>query len=571
MRSKSRQALGEIWERVIGLALCACMVSCALAPATLPESGVDEALASIDANDMLRHIRVLASDDFEGRAPGTPGEQLTVDYLIGEFKRLGLKPGNPDGTYVQKVPFVATRSRNELSFAVRGQRAELSEPADFWAASAWQVPEVNVNDSALVFVGYGVVAPEYGWDDYKDVDVRGKTVVMLPNDPQVPDPVNPSKLDDSLFKGRAVTFYSQSDHKRQVAKQRGAVGRLTIFEPGMFGVPTWKDRTSVSGLEQFDTREADKKLGELSVGGEISPEVAQQLFAACGLDLAMLRKAALSKDFRPVALDAAATFRLRRTSREIDSRNVVALIEGGDPKLKNEVVVYTAHWDHFGRNEALQGDQIFNGALDNASGVAAMLEVAKAFMRLKVPPKRSILFIATTGEEAGLLGAKYYAAHPLFPLKSTLANLNIDIINVYGPTRDIGIIGIDKSTVGDLLVTLAEQHGRVAKGDLLPELGLFYRADHKEFAAAGVPSVWMRRGVDFIGKPEDFSRTEIAKYLANHYHKVSDEVRPDWDLSGAVEDYRLYFRLGHAIAQAGKFPEWKPGDEFKAKRDEMLK
>ena len=530
-----------------------------------------QALASVNAGDMLRHITVLASDEFEGRGPGTRGEELTVNYLIGEFKRLGLKPGNPDGTYVQEVPFIGAKAKVALSISVGGKTIDLKEPDDFWVRSSlWQVPEVNIENSPLVFVGYGVVAPEYGWDDFKGVDVKGKTLITLPNDPQLPDPNDPGKLDEAMFKGKAVTFYATSDYKREVAKQRGAAGRLTIFEPGMFGTPTWKDRVSTYGHEEFDTQEADKKLKDVGASGELHPDVAQRIFAASGLDLASLKKVALSKDFKPVALDATATFKIKQTLREVKSRNVVALVEGSDPRLKNQYVIYTAHWDHFGRDETLQGDQIFNGARDNASGVAALLEVAKAFATLKTPPKRSVLFIATTGEESGLLGAKYYCAHPLYPLERTLANLNTDIIKVYGPTRDIMIVGFDKSTLADLLGQLAERQGRVAKGDLLPELGRFYRSDHMEFAAAGVPSLWMLPGMDYIGKPEDFASKAIAAYLANDYHKVTDEVRPDWDLSGAVEDYQLYFQLGYAVAQTEQWPEWKPGDEFKAKRDAML-
>lgn len=554
------------------LSACAMLVACQTTPTpTHSPEDLESALATVDADSMLRHIKILASDEFEGRRPGTPGELLTVEYLVGEFKKLGLKPGNPDGTYLQKVPFVGSRTSSELSFRMDGERVTLTERADFLAGSAWQVPEVRIDDSDMVFVGYGVVAPEYGWDDYKSVDVKGKTVVMLWNDPQVPDPAVAGRLDSSMFKGSAVTFYAQSDHKRQIANARGAVARLSLFEPGMFGVPAWKDRTSVFGAESFDTREADKKLTEVGAGVELSPDAAERLFAAAGLDLAALKKSALRKDFQPVPMKAKATFRLSKTLRNIESHNVVARLEGSDPALKDEVVIYTAHWDHFGRDKTLQGDQIFNGALDNASGVAAMLEVAKAFATLKTPPRRTVLFIATTGEEDGLLGAKYYVAHPLFPLERTLGALNIDIINAMGPARDIGIIGLEKSTLGDLLSGLASQHGRVATGDLLPELGLFYRSDHKEFAAGGVPSVWMRRGVEIIGRPADYGRKQVAAYLSTDYHKVTDEVKPDWDLSGAVADYRLYVRLGHAIAQAAQWPEWKPGDEFKAKRDAMLK
>jgi hypothetical protein len=554
---------------VAGGSVLACTLGPPPSPAE-PQADLQAAEAAIDAADMMGRIHVLASDDFEGRGVATRGEQRTVDYLIGEFRRLGLKPGNPDGSYVQRVPLVGSRPKAELSFSIGGRRTELSERDDFRAGSLWQVPEVRIDDSELVFVGHGVVAPEYGWDDYKDVDVSGKTVVMLSNDPQVPDPADPARLDASMFRGPAVTYYARSDHKRVVAKQHGAAARLTIFEPGTFGTPTWRDETSTFGSEDFDTREADRKLGELHANGELSPEAARQLFAACGIDLAALQQAARRRNFRPMPLGAKASWRIRQTLREVESRNVVARVEGSDPRLKDEWLIYTAHWDHFGRDETLRGDQVYNGARDNASGVAALLEVAKAFAKLRTPPRRSVLFIATTGEEQGLLGAKYYAEHPLYPLERTLAALNADVINVRGRTRDIGIVGVEKSTLGDLLTAMTEQRGRVATVDLLPHLGLYYRSDHKEFAAAGVPSLWMRRGLDYIGKPPDFGRKEVASYLANDYHKVSDEVRPDWDLSGAVEDYRLYFRLGYEVAQAERWPEWKPGDEFKARRDAML-
>jgi Zn-dependent M28 family amino/carboxypeptidase len=564
---------GEAMKFTPLAAACAVLLqSCALAPpAPNIEADVLAAEASIDAASMLRHIRTLASDEFEGRAPGTRGEQLTVDYLVGEFKKLGLKPGNPDGTYVQKVPLIGGRPKGELVFEVGGRRIALGEPADFQGFARWQLPDVRVDESPLVFVGHGVVAPEFDWDDYKDVDVRSKTLLILSNDPQVPDPNDPTKLDASLFGGSAVTFYSQSDHKREVARQRGAAARIHLFVPGQFGTPTWADASSDYGQEEFDTRQADRRVGEVPLGAGLSDHAAERLFAAAGLDLAALKRAATRRDFRPVSLNARASLRVRQTLREVDSRNVVARIKGADAKLKHEWVIYTAHWDHFGRDESRSGDQIFNGALDNASGVAAMLEVARAFAALKTPPKRSILFLITTAEEQGLLGAKHYAAQPLYPLDHTLAALNTDVINVRGVTRDIGIIGFGRSTLADRLSHLAQARGRVALGDTLPHLGLFYRSDHKELAAAGVPALWMRRGNDFPGKPADYGVKLVADYLANHYHKVSDEVRDDWDLSGAVEDYRLYFRLGHEIANGDAWPEWKPGDEFKARRDEMMK
>lgn len=543
------------------------MLSCALVPPGVP---VDQAEQAITAQGLLGHIRTLASDEFEGRGMASEGERRTLEYLTEQFRRAGLKPGHPDGGWRQAVPFVGVRSRTELTLTLNGQPIALKEPDDFWGGSVWQVPEVAIDDSELVFVGYGVVAPEYGWDDYKGVDVRGKTVVMLPNDPQVADPADPSRLDPTMFKGRAVTFYSHSDHKRAVARERGAMARLTLFEPGMFGVPTWKTAISTFGLEEFDLREPDGKRSELAAGAQISPEVAQRLFAASGLDLAALKQAARRPDFRPVALKAKASFRVRQTLRPIDSFNVVARVEGSDPAVKDEWIVYTAHWDHFGRDPTLAGDQVFNGALDNASGVAALLEVARAFARLRPAPRRSVLFVATTGEEHGLLGARHYARRPLYPLEKTLANLNIDVINVRGRTRDVALVGHGRSTLAERLVALAAARGRVATDDPLPELGLFYRSDHKEFAAAGVPAVWMRRGMDFVGQPADYGRRLVADYLANHYHKVSDEVGADWDLSGAQEDYRLYFRLGWEVAQADDWPRWTRGDEFEARRLQML-
>ena len=367
-----------------------------------------------------------------------------------------------------------------------------------------------------------------------------------------------------------MTVHATTSHKREVAVRQGAAATIGIFEPGAFGTATWRDATSAYGTEGFDTRADDKKLAELGAYAAINPEAAQRLLRAAGHDLVALKRAAQRKDFRPIALNAKASFRVRQTLRQIDSRNVVARLEGTDPVLKNETVIYTAHRDHFGRNASLQADQIFNGALDNASGVAALLEVAKAFTALKTPPRRSILFIATTGEERGLLGAKYYAEHPLYPLERTLAVLNIDLINVWGPTRSITIVGYGRTTLADDLSRLAQANGRMATDDRRPEMGNFYRSDHFSFARRGVPAVYMARGLDYIGKPEDWGRKEIAAYFGNDYHKVSDEVKPGWDLSGAVEDYRLYFQLGYQVAQAARWPEWKAGDEFKAKRDDML-
>ncbi len=429
-------------------------------------------------------------------------------------------------------------------------------------------PAVKVENSEVVFVGYGVVAPEYGWDDYKGVDVKGKTIVMLVNDPAVPDPNDPTKLDEKIFKGRAMTYYGRWTYKYEIATEKGAAAAILIHETGPAGYPFSVVQGSW-GRENFEIQSPDKNAGRVGIESWIGFEKAAALFAAAGQDLGVLKKAALSRDFKPVDLKAKASFTVNNTMREVFSKNVVAKIDGS--AKKDEYVVYTAHWDHLGRDESLTGDQISNGAIDNASGVACLLELANAFSKLASPPKRSILFLAVTAEEKGLLGAKYYAENPLYPLKSTVADINMDGMNQWGRTKDIVLVGLGNSTLDDVAAAVAAEQGRTVKPDAEPEKGFFYRSDHFEFAKQGVPALDPDSGTEFIGKPAEYSRKKRDEYTNNDYHKVSDEVKPDWDLSGAVEDTRLLFQVGYRVAEAEKFPEWKPGTEFKAKREAMLK
>jgi Zn-dependent M28 family amino/carboxypeptidase len=325
------------------------------------------------------------------------------------------------------------------------------------------------------------------------------------------------------------------------------------------------------GRENFDIVAPDKNMGRAPVEAWIHLDRAQELFKAAGQDFAKLKQAAVRKDFKPVPLDATASFTLNNTIREIDSRNVIAKLEGSDPQLRNEYVVYTAHWDHLGRDTSLQGDQIFNGALDNASGTAALLEIAEAYTKLTPAPKRSVLFLAVTAEEYGLLGAKYYASSPLYPLDRTLANINIDGVNQWGRTKDITVIGLGNSTLDDVLGEVAAKHGRTVAPDAEPEKGFFYRSDHFEFAKQGVPALYTDSGVQYIDKPEGYSKEKRDEYTTRDYHKVSDEIKPDWDLAGAVEDAQLMVEVGHRVAQGDRYPEWKEGTEFKALREEMLR
>jgi len=530
---------------------------------------LEPALEAITPDGLLAHIKVLASDEFEGRAPGTKGEELSVKYISDQFKQIGLKPGNPDGTYTQEVPLAGIKSEPRMSFMIGDKTLDLKYPDDFIASSARLQPEIKINNSEVVFVGYGVVAPEYGWDDYKNVDVRGKTLLMLIGDPPVPDPKDPSKLDETMFKGKAMTYYGRWTYKYEIAAQKGAAAAVIIHETGPAGYPYSVVRTSWA-KENYEIDSPNKNMDTVGARSWITLDVAKKLLADCDRDFDVLKKTTITKEFRPVMLEAKANIEIKQQVRSFKSHNVIGKLEGSDPKLRDEYVIYTAHWDHLGRHPELQGDQISNGAIDNASGVASVIELAAAFTKLNPPPKRSVLFMATTAEEAGLLGAKFYALHPLYPLAKTLADINIDTVNPWGKTRDIEDLSNNNSTLDDLLAAAAKRNGREMKPNSQPEKGSFYRADHFEFSKRGVPSFYTGGGKDFIGKPANFGQQKKDDYTAHYYHQVSDEVDPNWDLSGAVQDVQLLFEIGYQAANGDKFPEWKAGSEFKATRDSML-
>jgi Zn-dependent M28 family amino/carboxypeptidase len=531
------------------------------------------ALDTINADDIMRHIKTLSSDEFEGRGPGTPGEELSVKYITEQYQRLGLKPGNPDGTYVQKVPLVGFTAENPTaSFTAGGKTIDLKFPTDYVAVSRRFVPESKVENSDVVFVGYGVVAPEYGWDDYKGVDVKGKTIVMLVNDPAVPDPnapSDPNKLDDKMFKGKAMTYYGRWTYKYEIARDKGAAAAVIIHETGPAGYP-YEVVSGSWSRENFDIQTPNKNMDRPAVEAWITLDRAKELLTASGQDFDALKKQAVTKEFKPVTLNAKANFRINNTLREINSQNVVAKLEGSDAALRDQYVVYSAHWDHLGRDPKLQGDQIYNGAIDNASGIANMLEIAEALTKAQPAPKRSILFLAVTAEEKGLLGAKYYATNPLYPANKTVANINMDGINQWGRTKDIVMVGDDTSTLIDLLRETASAQGRTVNPDPEPPVGSYYRSDHFEFAKVGVPALYTDAGTQYVGKDESFSKQKRDEYTEKDYHKPSDQIKPDWDLSGAIEDAQLLTTIGYRVAQADKIPEWKAGSEFKAKRDASM-
>jgi Zn-dependent M28 family amino/carboxypeptidase len=409
-----------------------------------------------------------------------------------------------------------------------------------------------------------VVAPEYQWDDFKGMDLRGKTLVVLVNDPQIPDPQDPSKLDDAMFKGKAMTYYGRWTYKYEEGVRQGAAGVLIIHETKPASYP-YEVVVNSWGRENFEIRSSTPSEEYPAVAGWIRLDSAKNLLAASGLDLETLRQAALKRDFKPVPLRTTITFDVANAWREVDSHNVVARIEGSDSRRRNETVVHTAHWDHFGWDPKLpgaKGDQVFHGAIDNASGVASLLVLARAYQSLPHAPSRSILFVCTTGEERGLLGARYYVRHPLYPLERTPGAINIDGVNSFGRTRDLTITGMGRSTLDDMATRIAAMQGRRTHPEARPEQGGFYRSDHLPFVRAGIPAAAMGGGVDYVGKPARYSDEVRDMFTAERYHKVQDTLRPDYDFSGAILDLQLLFRLGIELAETREYPAWKPGSEF---------
>jgi Zn-dependent M28 family amino/carboxypeptidase len=530
---------------------------------------LEPALGSITSDGLMANIQTLASDAFEGRAPGTPGEDSTVAFLTAQFKALGLAPGNPDGSYIQQVEMIGYTGSSTASIKVGSSQVAMKPNEDFVAVSRHDTSEVNVPNSPIVFVGYGVEAPEYGWDDYKGVDVRGKTVLIMVGDPPIPSASDSTQLDSTMFRGKAMTYYGRWTYKYEKLSEKGAAAAIIIHQTGPAGYP-WEVVSGSWGQENLDIP-SPGAASRVPVEGWITEAKARELFLATGRDFDGVAHFATTKAFTPIPLlGATATWRVKNTIRRIQSRNVIAKLEGSDATLKDEFLLYSAHWDHFGRNPSLKGDQIMNGALDNASGVAQMLEIAKAFTKLATKPKRSVLFLAVTAEEQGLLGAKYYATHPLYPLERTLANINIDGVNQWGRTSDVVVIGLGNSTLDAVLDSVVTASGRTIAPDPESEKGFFYRSDHFEFAKEGVPALYADAGVNYIGKPAGYGLQKRNEYTENDYHKPTDEVKPDWDLSGAVEDGKMLFEVGYRVVQSPVWPKWQPGTEFKAKREAML-
>ncbi|MEO5818360.1 MAG: M28 family metallopeptidase [Gemmatimonadaceae bacterium] len=522
-----------------------------------------EAIAAIDTATLMTHIRVLANDSLMGRQPGSAGEDKTIAYLESQFKAMGLEPGNTDGTYVQKVPLVGITVKNAptLTFAKGGATKQLKWRTDYVAWTKHVAPSAALDKSELVFVGYGTEAPEYKWDDYKGVDVAGKTLVMLVNDPPL--------ADTTQFGGNRMTYYGRWTYKYEQGMKHKAAGVLLVHQTERAGYPF----AVVQGktAEQFDLVTPDKNMGRANVEGWISLDQAKALFTMAGQNFDSLQAKAATAAFTPVPLGVTASVKIDNTLRTIDSRNVVAKLEGSDATLKDEYVIYTAHWDHFGIGEKVNGDSIYNGAADNASGTAGLLVMAKAYVAMKTAPKRSILFLSVTAEEQGLLGSQYYAVTPIYPLAKTLANINMDVLNTWGPTSDLTVIGLGNSELDDYASAAAGEQKRTLRPDAEPEKGFYYRSDHFNFAKQGVPAFDPEPGVAFIGKPAEYGKQKRDEYTAKDYHQPQDEIKPTWDMSGAVQDLDLFLTIGYRVANSTRFPEWRAGNEFRAAREKQLK
>ena len=472
------------------------------------------------------------------------------------------KPGNTDGTYIQKVPLVGITPRPTPQLVVtKGAATRVLEfKKDVVAWTKHVADSAAIANSEMVFVGYGVQAPQFEWDDFKGLDGAGKTLVMLVNDPPL--------ADSTQFGGKAMTYYGRWTYKYEQGVKHHAAAVLIVHETGPSGYPF----SVVQGKtgEQFDLVTADKNMSRAPIEGWITLDQARALFKMAGQDFDGLKAKAATRDFAPVPLGITASMTIKNGLRTIDSRNVAAKITGSDPKLRDEYIVYTAHWDHFGIGDKVNGDSIYNGALDNASGTAALLQLARAVKALPTAPKRSILFLSVTAEEQGLLGSQYYSVTPLYPLAKTLANINIDGLNLSGRTKDVTVIGLGASELDDYIREAAALQSRVIRPDPESEKGYYYRSDHFNFAKQGVPALYAEGGVDYIGQPADYGIKARQQYVAEDYHKPSDQVKPFWKLDGAVEDLRLLLTVGYWVAEADRFPEWRPGNEFRAAREKQL-
>ena len=517
----------------------------------------------ITADYLRDQITKISSDEFEGRGPATPGDTKTRDYLVEQLKQIGFAPGGSDGSYQQIFDVVGVTSDmpKQWSFKKDGKTVGFKWWDQYIGSTGVQGESSSIKNAEVVFVGYGIQAPEYGWDDFKGQDLKGKVLLMLNNDPD---------WDEQLFAGNTRLYYGRWGYKYESAARQGAAGAIIIHTTPSAGYPFQVVQTSWSG-EQVELPTAGEP--RIQVKGWLTEGASRELVKFAGKDLDQLLTAAKSKDFQPVSLGVTTSIEFKNKINRSTTGNVYGVLKGSDPKLSEEYVIYTAHHDHLGIGAPdASGDKIYNGAMDNASGVAQLLAMGKAFKALPQPPKRSIMLLFVAAEEQGLLGSKYFSEHPTMQPGRIAANINYDGGNIWGRAKDIVYVGKGKSTMDDYVNAIAQMQGRVVTADQFPDRGFFYRSDQFNFAKIGVPALYLDTGTDFINKPGDWGKQQHAAYEEKHYHQPSDEIAADWNFDGMIEDAQLGFYVGNNIGNAAEvdLPKWNPGDEFEAARKAAL-
>lgn len=544
------------------IALAACATSDGAAPPATDIAAFQYAPLSSQA--LIEHVRVLASDEFGGRAPGTEGERLTIDYLERAYAAAGLEPGVtlPDGTrsWLQETTLVAATLTTPPTLTLTGRDGarNYTYATQFSAWTRRLDPTVDIQNAPLVFVGYGINAPELGWNDYQGVDMRGKIAVILINDPDF------ETGDDRGFGGRAMTYYGRWTYKFEEAGRQGAAGAIIIHETAPAAYP-WAVIQSSTGSARWDIVREDRGASRAGFEGWINNEVAMETFRRANLDFNELKARAQRPGFRAVRMNLTGSMRLETSAEQRTTYNVVGVLPGTE--RPDETIIYTAHWDHLGHCPPVNGDNICNGAFDNATGTAALVELARRF-HAQGRTDRTVVFIALTAEEQGLLGALYYMQHPLFPPRNTVAAINMDGINAFGRTREVEVRGYGQSQMDDLLTTAIEAQGRRVAPDSSPEAGYYYRSDHLHFAQLGIPVLYTSRGIDMVEGGVERGRQLSQRYVADIYHKPDDEVTADWDMSGGAEDLEALYAVGRRLADSNEWPEWRATSEFRAAREE---
>ncbi|MBB1469080.1 MULTISPECIES: M28 family metallopeptidase [Pseudoalteromonas] len=540
-------------KRYFSLTLLATAVLAGCATTSLTSDDVSKGYNSINAQQLAEHVKVLASDEFGGRAPSSKGEELTLAYLTDEFKKLGYQPGNGD-SFLQEVPLVSLEADPNMVLTIGGKDYQYKK--DMVMGSSRISERQSIKDSELVFVGYGVNAPEYNWNDYAGLDVKGKTVVILVNDPGF------ATKDPALFTGDAMTYYGRWTYKYEEASRQGAAGAIIVHETAPASYPWSVVENSWSG-EQFGFQKENNNMDRVAVEGWVTTEVANELFTKAGLDFASAKANAAKGAYHVDMGDLTASVAVKNTIKKSISYNFIATLPGSEKP--DEHIIYSAHWDHLGTDKNRKGDQIYNGAHDNATGTAGLIEVAEAFASLPKHPSRSMTFLAVTAEEQGLLGSKYYAAHPVIAANKTVANINMDSLNLLGKVKDISVVGIGKSEMDSLLAQAANTQGRTVSGDPKPSSGGYYRSDHFAFANMGIPAMYAGGGSEALDEDTANYRKRMSLVLRGCYHQPCDRYRDEWDLSGAVQDLQLFYQVGFDISEQPQWPKWNANSEFQRK------